>query len=136
MNVAAASLQDRDLNVTLTVHRSADQVGGNCIEIAGGGDRIILDVRRPLDAPNDAIDRLPDSLDRSRPAHVLISHPHQYHYGLLDEVPASWPIYSGAATEKLIRLTASITGKNVDRPFLTWRSGERCGLGPSGSLRF
>jgi ribonuclease J len=115
--------------VSLTIHRSADQIGGNCIEIRCGEDRIILDVGRPLDAPNDATGLLPASLDKSAHAHVLISHPHQDHYGLLNELPASWPIYSGAAAEKLMRLTAGITGTIIGQAFTNWRSGEPFSLG-------
>jgi ribonuclease J len=66
-------------DVRLTVHRSAHEIGGNCIEIVEGGSlRIILDVGRPLDAPSDAIDLLLKSLDIAGAIDgVLISHPHQ-----------------------------------------------------------
>lgn len=117
-------------NLEITIHRSADQIGGNCIEIATANSRLILDVGRPLDAPNDAADLLPKTLGRSGSAHVLISHPHQDHFGLLGEVPASWPVYCGVAAEKLIRLTLGITGKVIDRPFRTWKSGEMFRIGP------
>lgn len=111
--------------VTLTVHRSAKEIGGNCIEIASvSGERLILDVGRPLDAPEGAVDLLPETLDRQRPATVLISHPHQDHYGLLEEIPEGWPVYAGEATEKLIRLTAAIRGKTVGCRFNHWRPGQ------------
>src|SRR5215469_15357760 len=101
------------MDVRLTVHRSAHEIGGNCIEIAeGGGHRILLDVGRPLDAPPDARGFLPKTLDLAGSVDgVLISHPHQDHYGLLEDVPAGWPIFSGAATERLIRLTSAIVRK-------------------------
>ena len=119
------------MTVALTVHRSADQIGGNCIEIvAPTGERVILDVGRPLDAPNDATDLLPKTLNRSHPATVLISHPHQDHYGLLEEIPQNWPVYSGEASEKLMRLTAGITGKTIGQSFSHWRSNEPVQIGP------
>ena len=88
----------------LVVHRATDQIGGDCIEIAtDGGERIILDVGRPLDAPMAAKGLIPKSLDLGGPvAGVLISHPHQDQYGLLEEVPALWPVYSGRAAGMLI----------------------------------
>lgn len=86
--------------------------------------RILLDVGRPLDAPEDAKELLPSSLDISAPLDgVLISHPHQDHYALLDEIPTSWPVFAGRATEKLIRLTCAIFGKNLPRAFISWESG-------------
>jgi ribonuclease J len=117
--------------VRLTIHRSAQQIGGNCIELEhASGERLILDVGRPLDAPNEATGLLPETLDLNRPAQVLISHPHQDHYGLLNEIPEGWPVYCGAATEKLIRITVGITGGRIDRSFHHWRSAETMEIGP------
>jgi ribonuclease J len=50
--------------VNLTLHRSASEIGGSCVEIAtSDGGRLILDVGRPLDALRDAVDLLAPSLD-------------------------------------------------------------------------
>ncbi|MBP7816187.1 MAG: MBL fold metallo-hydrolase [Phenylobacterium sp.] len=118
--------------VKLTVHRSTDQIGGNCIEVAvDNGARVILDVGRPLDAPNGATGLLPRTLDLTAPLDgVLISHPHQDHYGLLEETPADWPVYCGEATTKLIRLTSGIFGKPIERDFRPWISGQPSQVGP------
>jgi ribonuclease J len=35
------------------IHRGAQEVGGNCIEVESAGARIVLDVGRPLDALQD-----------------------------------------------------------------------------------
>lgn len=118
--------------VHLTVHRATHQIGGNCIElVAAGGRRIILDVGRPLDAPQDACHLLPKSLDLAAPCDgVLISHPHQDHYGLLEDVPPAWPVYCGAATERLIRLSSAIFGKELPHVFHPWKSGLALQIGP------
>ena len=120
------------MDVRLTVHRSAHEIGGNCIEITeDGGHRIILDVGRPLDAPADAKSLLPRSLDLEAPCDgILISHPHQDHYGLLEEAPAGWPIYCGAATERLIRLSSAIFGKELPHAFHPWKNGTAFQIGP------
>jgi ribonuclease J len=117
--------------VQLTVHRATQQIGGNCIELStSDGHRIILDVGRPLDAPQDARQLLPRSLDLDAAVDaVLITHPHQDHYGLLEDVPASWPIYSGVATERLIRLSSAIFGKELPHPFHAWKSGAKFEVG-------
>jgi ribonuclease J len=116
----------------LTVHRATHQIGGNCIEIAApGGERIVLDVGRPLDAARDATGLLPKTLDVERPlVGLLISHPHQDHYGLLGETPAHWPVYSGRAAGKLMQLTASIFGTAPIRDYRYWESGKPVQVGP------
>ena len=118
--------------VCLTVHRATHEIGGNCIELnTSDGHRIILDVGRPLDALQDARNLLPKSLDlKAAVDGILITHPHQDHYGLLEDVPAGWPIYSGAATERLIRLTSAIFGKTLPHRFHQWKSGAKLDIGP------
>ena len=115
------------MSLALTVHRGTRQIGGSCIEIEHPqGDRIILDAGRPLDAPEGATGLLPTSLDRSRPATVLISHPHQDHWGLTNELPASWPIWTGSNSAKLIAVVGDITRHPIARTFKTWN----CRTGP------
>ena len=111
------------MNLTLTVHRGTRQIGGSCIELVHPqGDRIILDAGRPLDAPEGATGLLPASLDRTRPATVLISHPHQDHWGLVNELPASWPIWTGSNSAKLIAVVGDLTRHPLTRTFETWNS--------------
>jgi ribonuclease J len=118
-------------DVRLTVHRATNQIGGNCVEIVAGDHRILLDVGRPLDAPNDATGLLPTTLDLKAPMDgMLISHPHQDHYGLLEETPRDWPVICGEATKRLIQLTSGIFGKPIDRDFRLWKSGSPFEVGP------
>jgi ribonuclease J len=120
------------IDVRLTVHRSTQQIGGNCVEVSTAeGHRIILDVGRPLDSPQGARHLLPRSLDVTAPVDgVLISHPHQDHSGLLEDVPVGWPVYCGAATERLIRLTSAIVGQELPHLFHPWKSAVALQLGP------
>lgn len=121
------------LDVTLTIHRAANEIGGNCIELsAADGSRILLDAGRPLDAPEGVCEGLiPSTLDVSRPVNgVLLSHPHQDHYGLLDELPPEWPVHCGKASEMLIRLTSGIFDRTPKQAFLNWQSGQPISLGP------
>lgn len=111
------------MTLTLTVHRGTRQIGGSCIEITHpDGERIILDAGRPLDAPDGASGLLPASLDRSHPATVLISHPHQDHWGLVGELPLDWPIWTGVNSAKLIAITGDVTRRPTPRSFQTWDS--------------
>jgi ribonuclease J len=67
------------------IHRGAHEVGGNCIEIESEGKRIVLDIGLPLDA-EDSITHLPEVKGFREPDEsllaVVLSHPHQDHYGL------------------------------------------------------
>jgi ribonuclease J len=120
------------LTLTLTVHRGTQQIGGSCIEIAHpDGSRLILDAGRPLDAPEGATGLLPPSLDRSRPATVLISHPHQDHWGLIDELPAEWPVHIGSDAAKLIAVTGEVTRRPMARALELWpRRSKPFAVGP------
>ncbi len=117
--------------VTLTVHRATRTIGGNCIEIATSeGNRLILDMGRPLDAPRATAGLLPATLDVSLPVDgVLVSHPHLDHYGLLEELPAQWPVWCGAASAALIRLTTALFGQSCSSYFQHWESGVPVAMG-------
>jgi ribonuclease J len=117
--------------VELTVHRSAHEIGGNCIELAAGDSRILLDIGRPLDAPEDSKGLLPRTLDLKRPmAGVLISHPHQDHYGLLREAPADWPVFCGEGTRRLMAITEATQRRALAQAITVWRGGRRFEIGP------
>ena len=118
--------------VRLCIHRAADTIGGNCIEIvAPSGERIFLDAGRPLDTPDDEPTPVPPSLDTGNPAlGVLLSHAHTDHCGLLDVLPESWPVYSGKATEVQLRLSSAMRGGDVRQPCRHWESGKPLTIGP------
>jgi ribonuclease J len=115
--------------LTLTIHRSAHEIGGNCIELALGPERILLDMGRPLAAPKNARGLLPASLDTQTPATILISHPHQDHYGLLEEAPPTWSVRCGEPTRRLMQITMAITGRTIPHAATSWRTGETFAVG-------
>lgn len=119
-------------SVSLTIHRSAHSIGGNCIELAtGDGHRLILDMGRPLDAPREAGGLLPTTLDVTRPvAGVLISHPHLDHYGLLQDLPAAWPVWCGEAAAQLMRMTTGLFGEPMPVHYRSWQHGQVSQVGP------
>ena len=119
-------------NILLTIHRAASEIGGNCIEIATSqGDRLILDVGKPLDVPEGSEVVLPGSLNLAKPVcGVLLSHAHQDHYGLLQSLPDDWPVFCGEATAKLIKLSSKVFHEPIERTFSTWQSGKSFTTGP------
>lgn len=117
---------------TLTVHRATEEIGGNCIELAFNGHRIILDAGSRLseDSVPDS-DALPPSLDVALPCDALIlSHPHQDHYGLLRGLPKHWPVWSGRSAEVLIRMTAALGGDRIHQEFRTYEHEKPFEVGP------
>jgi ribonuclease J len=117
---------------TLTVHRATSEIGGNCIEVAFDGHRILLDAGSRLSEESE-VDRnaLPPSLDAGLPTDALIlSHPHQDHYGLLRALPKEWPVWSGRCAEKLIRMTAALRGDRILQEFCGYEHAKPFEAGP------
>src|SRR5262245_54645336 len=85
------------------IHRGAAEVGGSCLELRAAGRRLLVDLGLPLDAEPGA-ELLPEDLDIDDPAllGIVLSHSHPDHYGLLELIPESVPIYMGAATARIL----------------------------------
>ena len=93
------------------IHRGSQEIGGTCIEVAAvGGDRILLDLGRPLSAGFDDEVELPDIPGLREPdpqlLGVLISHPHLDHYGLVAQLPTHVDVYAGKEAAALVSAAA------------------------------
>jgi len=104
--------------VRVCIHRGAQQVGGSCIEVEHEGARLVLDAGVPLESELGA-DHLPLSIPTlidGDPAIIglVISHGHPDHYGLVEQVHSSVPVYVGEATQRVLREAAFFTGTGVD----------------------
>ena len=89
------------------IHRGAAQIGGSCMELeASSGERLVLDIGKPLDAGWDEEVPLPNvpGLHSEDPSllGVVISHPHLDHYGLLGQVPAHVPVVMGSGAAAVV----------------------------------
>jgi ribonuclease J len=96
--------------VKVKIHRGTQQIGGTCIEIEADGKRIVLDVGLPLDAGDvsDVKDLLPQvpgfrEKDESLLA-VIISHPHQDHFGLATFLRPELPIAIGPDAQRILEV--------------------------------
>lgn len=118
------------------VHRGCHEVGGTCVEVEADGARLVLDVGRPLTAGPDELVALPDVpglADGSDPSilGVLISHGHLDHYGLVDQVHPSVPVYAGKAASAIVEAARFFSPRGPAlRPTGYLVDGETFTLGP------
>ena len=91
----------------LRIHRGTKEIGGTCIEIEAQGKRIALDVGLPLDAPDEGQEELLPEVPGFREPDdsllgVVISHPHQDHYGLARYIRPEVPVWIGRAANDIM----------------------------------
>lgn len=89
------------------IKRGANQIGGSAVELtASSGERLVVDLGLPLDATENTADLLPDIKGLKQKTDdllgILISHPHQDHYGLGLHIDNSIPIYMSKATADIM----------------------------------
>ena len=100
------------------IHRGAHEVGGNCVELASQGQRIVLDLGKPLTAawgeevPLPAVDGLADGGDPTLLG-IFISHGHQDHWGLMPQVHPTVPRFVGKGAADILR-AAQWWGSGID----------------------
>jgi ribonuclease J len=116
------------------IHRGTQEVGGTCIEIESRGKRIVLDVGLPLDAEN-SIKSLPKVKGFREPDEsllaVVISHPHQDHYGLAQYLHPDIQVIMGAAAERILKAAALFTPTGATfKHVLHLKVGSPLSIGP------
>ena len=92
----------------IRIHRGTQEIGGTCIEVEAGGKRLALDVGLPLDAPDEAHETLLPQVPGFRNQDdsllgVVISHPHQDHYGLARSIRPEVPVYIGRDAHNILK---------------------------------
>jgi ribonuclease J len=117
------------------IHRGTKEIGGSCVEVWTENTRILLDFGMPLVErdgkefdfskfkelnPQELIEQgiLPDikglynETDKLIDG-VIISHPHQDHYGLVNFINDDVQYYLGEATRKIIELNNLFTPQEI-----------------------
>lgn len=86
------------------IHRGSREIGGSCVELEASGKRLVIDLGRPLDASMDEELPLPaiGGLDDGSLLGVVLSHPHQDHYGLVHQLAPAIPIFIGEAATAIL----------------------------------
>ena len=81
----------------IIIHKGSHEIGGNCIQISSGKTSILLDAGLPLSPASQRVD-----LSRLVVDALLVSHPHQDHFGLMATLPPGTPVYIGRLARSLI----------------------------------
>lgn len=90
----------------IRIHRGTKEIGGNCVELESQGKRIVLDIGSPLNVADVEALPLYPVLGFDKPEQsllgVIISHPHQDHYGLAHRLPGETTFLIGRAAEAIL----------------------------------
>lgn len=91
----------------VTIHKGSQEIGGTCIQLSSGKTSLLLDAGLPLSADSQPVDLSRLSVDA-----LLVSHPHQDHFGLMASLPPGTPVYIGRLARSLIDATQVFLGKD------------------------
>lgn len=110
--------------MNLTIHRGCKEIGGTCVELESQEKRLLIDFGLPLNAEGDPAQYLPDiaGLDGhdSSLLGILISHPHQDHFGLLSQVAPQIKTGMGAAARRILTAAAPFMRDRLPPPADGW----------------
>jgi ribonuclease J len=89
------------------IYRGTKEIGGTCVELTADNGKILwIDLGAPLDSKNTNVDYASNKVDA-----LLISHPHQDHFGLMEKVGPEVPIYIGEVALDFINATKLFIGE-------------------------
>ena len=103
----------------ILIHKGNHEIGGTCIQVSSRKTTILLDIGLPLSSGSPQVDVSQLEVDA-----VLVSHPHQDHFGLMGCLSVETPVYIGELGKNLIDVTRVLLGKerhgNNFRHFKAW----------------
>ncbi len=121
-------------SITIAIHRGSNEIGGNCVEIATGTSRLVLDVGMPLsEMMNDryarkqkpdrdelilkgVIKHIPGLFSPGPKIDgILLSHAHGDHFGLITYTQPEIPVYLSSGASKML-MSGSLFAEQHDVP--------------------
>ena len=123
----------------LIIHRAANEIGGNCLEISSNKTRLLFDFGLPLTSIKEknppafyrfAIEGVYKNQTPQVSA-VFLTHAHPDHYGLLTELNPEIPVYTSQATINLLINIAPLFGNDFSHiNFIPLNSYQTIKIGP------
>jgi len=108
----------------ITVHKGTNEIGGSCIELKTNNTTILLDYGTPLQEDSKRI-QITNKIDA-----ILISHPHQDHFGEIVNLDSNIPVYCGELARELMNATKLFTGSELlKNKFKTYKAREKFSVG-------
>jgi ribonuclease J len=93
------------------IYRGTKEIGGTCVELTTDNGKVLwIDLGAPLDDKKPNVDYIKNKVDA-----LLISHPHQDHFGLMENLEVNVPIYIGEVAFDFINATKLF----IDLPLLS-----------------
>ncbi len=90
----------------IRIYRGTQEIGGTCVELTADNGKILwMDLGLPLSDKNPNVDYVTNKVDA-----LLVSHPHQDHFGLMERIETQVPIYIGQVSLDLINATKIFRG--------------------------
>jgi Predicted hydrolase of the metallo-beta-lactamase superfamily len=103
--------------MNIKIHRGANQIGGNIIEVSTAHTKILLDVGLDLDASkNSALPEIDGLFNGKGFDAIFISHYHMDHMGLAYDVCKDIPIFIGRASYNIIKASDNYKGASTFLP--------------------
>lgn len=103
----------------ILIHRGAEEIGGNCIELESQGKKLLLDMGTPLSGMLHGEKALPNIAGLREGGNpdllgIVISHPHADHYGLVGFAHPTIPVYIGAEAYRMLKSAMSFGSFGAD----------------------
>lgn len=101
----------------VTIHRGANQIGGNIVEISTENTKVLLDVGLTLDEEeNKSLPNIKGLFDYAGYDGIFISHYHSDHLGLAYKTHKDIPLYMGEKSAEIVKASDSYKRTNSVSP--------------------
>ncbi len=105
-----ASMERVGSTSRVNIHRGSQDIGGTCIQPSTNQTTILLDLGQPLKEATPPVGLKDAKIDG-----LVISHPHQDHYGWMEAVGPEVPFYCSELTRELIDIICLVCRKPLPR---------------------